>query len=105
MRGIFKAGLFATACAFALLPGAADAQRKCPEGMTAGGECVNPSLGEAMRQSAVIFSQPRISDTAFPVLPLDDRTFRYPNQLIPYPSQPSPTGQPLAPPPPSHSIN
>jgi hypothetical protein len=89
---MFSAGLLA--CALALMPGAADAQRKCPEGMTASGECVNPSLAESARQSAVIFSQPKISDTTLPVLPFDDRTFRYPNQLIPYPSRPSPTGQP-----------
>jgi hypothetical protein len=91
---MFSAGLFMTVCASALLPGAADAQRKCPEGMTAGGECVNPGLAESARQSAVIFSQPNISETAFPILPLEDRTFRYPYQLIPVPSKPSATGQP-----------
>ena len=34
-------------------------------------------------QAAVIFSQPKISLTAYPVLPSADRLYRYPNQLNP----------------------
>jgi len=69
---------------------AASAQVKCPEGKMASGECVAPGLGAAARQTNVIFSQPKISQTAFPVLPADDRLFRYPNQLIPDPLKPAP---------------
>jgi len=74
----------------ALAATAATAQVKCPEGRTASGECVPPALGAAARQTNVIFSQPKISQTAFPVLPADDRLFRYPNQLIPDPLKPAP---------------
>ena len=45
-----------------------------------------------MREVAIIFSQPKISQTAFPVLPSGDRAYRYPNQLIPDPLKPSPIG-------------
>jgi hypothetical protein len=90
MTCILRAALFAAACWLALLPGPAGAQGKCPEGKTAGGDCVNPSLAAAMRQTAVIFSQPKISQTAFPILPADDRLYRYPNQLIPDQLKPAP---------------
>ena len=79
----------------ALMPAAANAQAKCPEGRTASGACVNPALAAGMRQWAVIFSQPKLSETTFPVLPADDWTFRYPNQLIPPPPRVAPTGVPL----------
>ena len=69
---------------------AALAQVKCPEGRTATGECVAPALGAAARQTNIIFSQSKISQTAFPVLPADDRLFRYPNQLIPDPLKAAP---------------
>jgi hypothetical protein len=61
----------------------ANAQRICAEGRTAGGDCVNPVLAAGARQAAVIFSQPKISATAYPILPVLDRQYRYPNQLIP----------------------
>jgi len=60
----------------------AQAQVRCPEGKTASGECVDPGFGSATRQAAVIFTQPKISQTAFPVLPVDDLTYRYPHQII-----------------------
>ena len=72
------------------LSSAANAQVKCPEGKTANGDCVNAALAAALRQTAIIFSQPKISQTAFPVLPADDRLYRYPNQLIPSPPKPAP---------------
>jgi hypothetical protein len=75
-----------------LAAGAASAQVRCLEGRTASGQCVDPGLADAMRQSAVIFSQPKLSYTAFPILPADDRNFRYPNQLIPPPNPIAPTG-------------
>jgi hypothetical protein len=37
------------------------------------------------RQATVIFSQPKISYTAFPVLPNADTIYHYPHQLIPDP--------------------
>jgi hypothetical protein len=75
----------------ALLAGTAVAQsRNCSEGRDSNGDCVNPGLAASNRQTATIFSQPKISRTAFPVLPGDDRRFRYPNQLIPDQSRPAP---------------
>jgi hypothetical protein len=72
------------------LAGAAAAQTTCTEGRQSNSDCVNPGLAASNRQTARIFSQPKISKTAFPVLPGDDRRFRYPNQLIPDQSKPSP---------------
>lgn len=70
----------------------ASAQSNCPEGRTMTGACVNPALAASARQSAVIYSQPKISNTAYPVLPVEDQFFRYPNQLNPDQSRPSPAG-------------
>jgi hypothetical protein len=44
-----------------------------------------------MRQTGIIFSQPKLSFTAYPVLPSSDWLYRYPNQLIPDPLKPAPT--------------
>jgi hypothetical protein len=74
------------------------AQEVCAEGTTFGGDCVNPGLAEAQRQAAVIYSHPKISQTAFPVLPVEDRDFRYPNQLIPDPLTPAGIGGGVPPP-------
>jgi hypothetical protein len=57
----------------------------CPEGRLGTDTCVNPRLAESARRAAVIFSQPKLSYTAFPVLPSSDSLFRYPNQLNPDP--------------------
>jgi hypothetical protein len=92
------AGLLATACLMVLWPGAAGAQGRCAEGRTASGQCVNAPLAENARLSAIVFAQPKISLTAFPVLPSGDANYRYPNQLIPDPLKPSATGTPLPPP-------
>jgi hypothetical protein len=73
-----------------LLAGTATAQQSCGEGRRSNGDCVNPGLAVSNRQTATIFSQPKISKTAFPVLPGSDRRFRYPNQLIPDQSKPAP---------------
>lgn len=88
------AGLLATACLMVLWPGAAGAQERCAEGRTASGQCVNAPLAENARLTAIIFAQPKISMTAFPVLPSGDANYRYPNQLIPDPLKPSATGTP-----------
>jgi len=91
MTRTVRLGLLA-ASLLALAPVAADAQDKCPEGKTASGQCVNPAFAQSMRQAALIFAQPKISYTSFPVLPVDDWTYRYPHQLIPDPLRPSATG-------------
>ncbi len=70
---------------FMLSPLPAFAQGGCIEGMAASGECVDPGLAAGARQAAIIFSLPKISYTAFPILPNGDWTYRYPNQLIPDP--------------------
>lgn len=90
MKRMLLRGFVAAFSALLLFPSAAGAQVKCPEGKTAVGECVNPALAAAMRQTAIIFSQPKISQTAFPVLPADDLLYRYPHQLIPSPLKPAP---------------
>lgn len=94
MRSVLFAGLLATIGWLLLSPGVADAQVRCPEGRTASGECVNVGLATAMRQIAIIFSQPKLSDTAYPVLPSDDASVRYPNQLNPDQMKPSRTTGP-----------
>jgi hypothetical protein len=74
-----------------LAPAVASAQQvKCPEGQTASGECVPPNLAARLRTTAIIFAQPKISQTAYPVLPADDWQYRYPNQVIPTPAKPAP---------------
>ncbi len=90
MMRIACVAVLATFGWIALASGPAAAQVKCPEGKTATGECVNPRLAGVMRQTAVIFSQPKISQTAYPVLPIDDWFYRYPNSLIPDPAKPTP---------------
>src|SRR5215213_8512326 len=78
--------------------GAAVAQRACPDGRTASGQCINPLFADAMRQSAMIYSQPKISYTHYPILPSFDWQYRYPYGLNPDPLKPSPT---FGPPPPT----
>lgn len=93
--------LLTTACLTVLWPDAAGAQARCAEGRTASAQCVNAALAENARLSAIVFAQPKISLTAFPVLPSGDAKYRYPNELIPDPLKPSATGTPLAAPPPA----
>jgi hypothetical protein len=94
MRHKLFAGLLAAGFSLMLWPGQARAQGPCPEGKTFGGECVNPELAANMRQLAIIYSQPKLSLTAYPVLPSDDAQVRYPSQLNPDFTKPSPTGTP-----------
>ena len=89
MKRLLTTGLAATVC---VLSGAAMAQKACPEGRTASGQCVNAGLASSMRQDAVIFAQPKISQTAFPVLPSADWQYRYPHNLIPNQQSPSAVG-------------
>lgn len=94
MRSVLFAGLLGTIGWLLFSSGVADAQVKCPEGRTASGECVNAGLAEAMRQIGIIFSQPKLSQTAYPVLPSSDSLYRYPNQLNPDQLKPSRTTGP-----------
>jgi len=75
-------GVAATASSI-LLPLGASAQNNCTAGTAANGECVNASMAASVVQTAVIFSQSKISLTAYPVLPSLDRLYRYPNELNP----------------------
>lgn len=77
-------GLFAAAC------GDAAAQARCGEGRAMNGKCVNTALAASMRLTSVIYSQPKISQTALPVLPVQDLEYRYPHSLIPDPLRPAP---------------
>jgi hypothetical protein len=109
MRYNLQVALLAAAAAFALSSSAASAQgnpasaqvntastqARCDGGRTANGECVDRELTTSARQSSVIFSQPKISHTAFPVLPTVDRTYRYPHQVIPDQLPVTPTGTPF----------
>ncbi|HEY7460122.1 MAG TPA: hypothetical protein VH765_15365 [Xanthobacteraceae bacterium] len=80
------------AALFAAVPGPAPAQVRCIAGVAANGDCANASLGALARRTAVIFSQPKISQTAYPVLPWADRIYRYPHQLNPNPQPATPVG-------------
>jgi hypothetical protein len=53
----------------------------CPEGRTASGECVNAGLAASMRQGSIIYSRPELSQTAQPIMPELDYTYRYPHQI------------------------
>src|SRR5438105_9484290 len=57
---------------------------------TAPAACADPNA--SARQSAMIFSQHKISNTAHPLLPVDDAGYRYPNDLLNVPGQPAPRG-------------
>jgi hypothetical protein len=91
MTRLLTAALLA---AIGFMPFAANAQNACPEGRTSSGQCVNPNLADAMRQAAVIYSQPKLSFTHYPILPSLDWTYRYPNQLNPNQLNPSAVGKP-----------
>jgi hypothetical protein len=90
MRAIARSWIIAAICIPLLGATQAQAQQHCPEGRAANGACVNPVLGAMVRQIGVIFSQPKISQTAYPVLPSGDQRYRYPNALVSNPVQPTP---------------
>ena len=95
MKSILQIGVVAAVAAMAFAPVSAGAQTKCPEGVAATGECVDPGIAVSSRLSAVILTQPKISYTAYPILPAGDLDYRYPNQLNPNQQMPSPTGTPV----------
>jgi hypothetical protein len=51
------------------------AQPRCPEGRTLSGACVKPDLAESVRKTVMVFTQPKISQTAPSVLPSEDGTY------------------------------
>lgn len=68
-------------------PHPATAQKAaCPGGevKTARGDCVNPALSASLRLRAILMSQPRISKTAFPIPPSQDRAYPRPNEYNRY---------------------
>ena len=83
MLRLLRLSLMAAAASFALPLIGASAQTSCAAGQAANGDCVNEAMAMAAIKVAVIFSQPKISLTAYPVLPSTDRLYRYPNQLNP----------------------
>ena len=83
----------AVAAAFAL-PVPAAAQGACPAGKTASGQCVDPGIAGVSQLTSIIFALPKISYTAFPILPNGDTTYRYPNNLIPDPLNSSSSTRP-----------
>lgn len=58
--------------AVSMVAAAAQAQAACPEGRTRDGACVDPILSQVMRQSTIIASQPKISDTSALNMPSED---------------------------------
>jgi hypothetical protein len=93
-----QTGLLATAIVVSSAY-SASARTVCDHGyVSARGDCVNAQAVAAARRLAVIFSQPKISQTAYPVLPSSDSSYRYPNQLINIPgSGMTPVGKAQAP--------
>ena len=61
---------------------AAAQKASCPggEAKTASGGCVNPGLSRSLRLRSILMSQPRISETAFPIPPSGDRMYPRPGE-------------------------
>ena len=68
-------GIFCLAVVLGVSGPAAAQKKKCPEGRTFAGKCVNPALAESMRQSTIIFSQPKLSYRGPAVMPSDEKKF------------------------------
>lgn len=84
MARTLKLSGLVVAGAMALSPSIVQAQQVgCGMGKAVSGDCVNEAMAKSALQAAVIFSQPKISLTHYPVLPSVDRLYRYPNQLMP----------------------
>lgn len=69
MRILIRLAGIVVVAAFAVGPLGSDralAQTRCPEGRTTSGACVNGGLARAMRDRAIIFSQPKLSYTGAP---------------------------------------
>ena len=70
-RRMGMAALLAVVGCFAA--GIAMARARCPEGQTASGKCVKPRLADSARSNVEALSQGKISYTAPPWLPSEDR--------------------------------
>jgi hypothetical protein len=92
-RHVFLAALAMNALAVPV----AIAQQACREGRTASGECIRPGLAADLRQRSLVYAQPKISQTALPIMPIWDYRYRYPNGLIPTPLKPAPKAGPWIP--------
>jgi hypothetical protein len=71
---------------------AAAAHAQCSSGYAANGACVNDSLAGTTQLNVIIGLQPMLSSTAYPVMPSDDWTTHYPNQIGTNQQPPSTTG-------------
>jgi hypothetical protein len=58
--------------------GPAAAQTICPEGKTFSGACVKPGIASAMRRQTLVYTQPKHSYTAPPMLPSEDGEYYVP---------------------------
>ena len=54
------------------------AQRVCPEGRTFSGECVKADLAQSMRKQTIVYTQPKFSYSAPPILPIEDWAYYLP---------------------------
>lgn len=54
------------------------AAERCLEGRTFSGACVKPDLAKTMRKAAIVYSLPKFSYTAPPVLPSEDGEYALP---------------------------
>jgi hypothetical protein len=71
--------LFAISALLAVLPATQSLpQTACPEGRTFSGACVNAGLAQSMRKQAIVFSLPKFSYTAPPLLPREDGEYYVP---------------------------
>ena len=68
----------ATLVTSAAIPAHSQVSRRCPEGRTADGKCVNPDLSQDMRTGTVAFTQPKLSMTNPPVMPYQDGLYYVP---------------------------
>lgn len=58
----------------AAVPASAQSQpARCPEGRAMNGECANPALSQSMRLGTIVNTQPKLSYTAPPMLPSQER--------------------------------
>ncbi|MCE9648954.1 MAG: hypothetical protein K8R18_04930 [Parvibaculum sp.] len=80
MRHISKMLLVAASlCIVSAAP--ATAEKRCAEGRTASGACVDPVLARLMRHQAIVMTQPKLSYTAPLVMPDDKDVVLPPRQI------------------------
>jgi hypothetical protein len=101
-RARFTVSILAlTATVAAVSP--APAAQVCPAGRTVSGECADPNMSDAMRKTAIAYSQPKFSYTAPARQPIEDRSvyiaphwhelfniFYYPPVHLPVSTSPKP---------------